>query len=83
MPECYFYSKFGKACGILGGFAKSKPQGPKWLLRDHCISLFLLSYQYLGRAWQPELVLQEGGFIILCNNFMSLWYFRVWSTLGH
>ena len=27
MPECYFYSKFGKAWGILGGLAESQAVG--------------------------------------------------------
>lgn len=82
MPECYFYSKFGKACGILGGFAKSQAPGAQVAAQGHCISLFLSSFQYLGRAGQPELVLQQGGVSILCNNFMSLWHFGVWSTFG-
>ena len=39
MPECYFYSKFGKARGILGALLRAKPQGPRWLLSGRCISV--------------------------------------------
>lgn len=40
MPECYFYSKFGKAHDTLGGGTKNPDPGARQLLRACCVSTF-------------------------------------------
>lgn len=74
MPECYFYSKFGKAHGTLGDFADSQAPGPS-------TSLSLSSLWYWAESGGLSCFFSP-GLLPLCNNITSLWCFRVCSTLG-
>lgn len=68
MPECYFYSKFGKSGGVLGGFGCS---GPLYLSVSAIFAV--LGQNLASRAGS----LVRASLLSVRTSCKSLWHFTV------